>query len=136
MPNKRLGKFLSGSVTETQKMPENKVQVITDPTHPVLIQDNGNLKAMNIQFFVSQAAATELFPDASVTRFGFVIRNNGLWKIYVGISSDAVLLKKIGLPVSPNESFSSAKFQGKLYVVADTAAGVNTVDVRVWEEQL
>ncbi len=136
MTLKKLGVPLSGTGIESREMPEEQVEVVTDREHPVLIQDLGNLKAMNIQHWVDKTNIKEVFAEESSTRRGFVVKNNGAYKIYIGITSEAELLKKIGMPLEPKESFSSALFQGKLYVIADDSAGATEVDVRVWEEQL
>lgn len=134
--HKRLGMPLAGTGIEHKEMPEDKIEVVTDREHPVLIQDVGNLKAMNIQHWVGKTTPVEIFLSESPTRRGFVIKNNGAYKIYVGISDDPNVLKLIGMPLESKEPFSSALFQGKLYCIADNSAGATNVDVRVWEEQL
>lgn len=132
---KRLGIPLSGTGVEHKEMPDDKVEVVTDRQHPVMITDVGNMKLMLIQHWVNKTSPTEVFLSESPTRRGFVIKNNGVGKIYIGISDDPTVLQQTGMPLEPKESFSSALFQGKLYCIADSGVGVD-VDVRVWEEQL
>lgn len=112
-----------------------KVHNITDKNHPTFIQDVGNLTVQNIQHWVDKNGAVEIFDDNEFRR-GFVITNNGGWTIYIGITDDIGLLKTIGTPIYAKGSFSSALFQGRLWCVADDSAGTNSVDVRIWEEQL
>ena len=132
---KKLGVTLSGHNSVDEITPDAKVEIVQPGNQPVLTQENGNLSIMLSQQWVTKDTAIELFSENKYRR-GFVITNNGIQTIYLGTTDDAALLKKIGTCIYTKSSFSSALYQGRLYVVADDAAGAMSVDVRIWEEQI
>jgi hypothetical protein len=132
---KALGVPLSGSGASEIVAVDSTVAVATTAKTPIFTQEIGNLSLMLSQKWVNNAVALEVFSDNAYRR-GFVISNNDVNTVYIGTTDDPILLKKIGMPIYTKSSFSSAGYQGKLYIVADdSCAGVDQ-DVRVWEEQL
>ena len=135
---KKLGTPLAGTgaggVPDIETLP--KTVPITDSQHPVYIVDVGNLNTMTRQTWVDRNIAIKIFDDDPFRR-GFVIMNNGLWSVYIGTIDNVTLLQKVGFIIRPQAQFSSALYQGRLYIVADTSAGATgACDIRVWEELL
>lgn len=126
---------LSGSATDQLPDPDSKVEILSNKNKPVIVQEVGNLTVLTIQHWITKDEAIQLFEDNEWRR-GFNITNNGVATVYVGITDKVSLLKKTGTPIYPKGSFSSANFIGRVWCVADDGAGANSVDVRVWEEQL
>lgn len=133
---KRLGVPLGNSSSGVTEMPDTKVEAVTTKDNPHYTLEVPTTKCMNIQHWVGKDEVVEIFLSESATRKGFVIKNHFGFKVYVGITNDPATLKSTGLPLDVGESFSSAHFVGKIYCIADDIAGLNSSDIRVWEEQL
>ena len=133
---KKLGTPLSGtgveSIPDIDSIP--KSVPITDPEHPVHIVDVGNLNTMTRQMWVDKNNAYKVFDDDPYRR-GFVIMNNGLFSVYVGTISVVATLQQVGFIIRPQAQFSSALYQGRLFITADSGATA-TCDIRIWEELL
>jgi len=92
----------------------------------------GNTKLVNYNYSVDSNNPTKiLFYNSN--RIKARICNDGGYKVYIGYISSAENLKLQGTPLNPNQ-YIETNFIGDIYAVAETNAGNDTVNIRIWDE--